>query len=235
MGAKEVAEQAGEAVVSILERATEMRFCLHLVCVFLYLEISLFLILKRSQFTYGWSALDSLTPGQLAVLLLGYFFVMGYLLRLLFGIVSHFLSKIYRRFYWNRRESLRNSSGWVHRQELLSRAYQSKDSELLRQTEERKKTWHKTYKENSEMAYLAFSVLVLCIANAVLVSNGLFDQCVLLATRNFVIGGLILLSLPLITLIWMDASVDVLDQYYVYHLDIYQEIQAKKKSPDWKR
>lgn len=226
----EIKDKAKDAALPILERATQMHFCLHFLCAYLYAEVALFLAFHRSIFSYKWGDFDALTPAYWALLVLGYFFLAGYAFKIVAGIVQYWARMAHIRFSspkWE--DELHRQAGWVPTREVLKRAYEKDSGELVRQVEERVQICRKESIEASENAYLALLTIFLYCANWIVVSGGTIDWLKALTSPNIFHSVVFFLSLPLFGYIWFYAADDYSRRNYIYHRPIYDEIEGGKK------
>lgn len=232
MDIRKILDEASEKVVPILEKATEMRFFMHLLCVALYLEIGLFIIFHKEPLALTWDDFEKLSPAQIAALLIGYFTLMGYVFRVLYAVVGRSLGWGYGVYFSSGRTRYSELDGWVHRDELIRRSYERKDPELMRQVENRKDQCSLARQETRDMAHLAFSALTFLVIDALLISGGLIDGLGLIL--NACLSGDVIKSVqflllsPLILLILSDVVDDEAKEDYVEHKPIYKEIEDIK-------
>ena len=232
MTAKELIEKSASQVASFFEKAIEIRFFLHLLCVALYIELGLFVAFKKPVFLLTWVEFEYLSPGEVVALVLGYFALMGYVLRLLYVIVV-FCLRFSITYLPPNKTRWSDVPGMVHSSKIICRAYQTKDNELIRQLETHKELCKRDRNERRELAYLAFVSLILIALNESFVVGNVLDE-----GAHFVSGFLsknsvqifsVILLLPLIFLIWLDASDDYSQDEYMRHDPLYQELEEEKR------
>jgi hypothetical protein len=215
---------------SILEKSTEVQFFLHLFCISTYLEIALFIIKKPSLLQIGWGDIEHIEPGKVIWVALGYFFLMGYAIRLAYALFIHGLSWLQLK-YLTREESAFEKSGKVSMADVLASAYARKDSELYRLLETHKEESRKDRNETRKIAYLFFAAGVLGLFSYKFVPDNIVSTAF-----NWFIGfagwattgaiGLLILPLPCM-LIWIDARKD---DFKLYHPPLFAELEEKKKN-----
>jgi hypothetical protein len=230
MSPKDMMEDAGRATVSLFERSTEIRLCLHLSCAFTYASTVVPLIMHKSILDIEWRNLEQLVPAYWAFTIAGYFLLMGYVLPMTYGVASYFMRWIYIKYFWRLGDHLGRKRGWVSSSELIRRAYEQKDSELLRMVEARKEQCAKEWKEIQETGSLSFSILVLAVGTFFIDPQGgviALINAYLGLNVTLTLGGI--LSIPLMTFIANDTTQDFTRRWYVDHGPIYEEVQKDKR------
>ncbi len=124
-------------------------------------------------------------------------------------------------------------AGMVHKDEVLQKAYESKDNELTRMLEEHQQTCRSDRKDLRQLSYLAFAGLALISLNYAFVTNGLLSEATASISRLVGQGSIsvlvVILTLPLLALIYLDASDDCSRDEYLRHEPLYLELYKKKE------
>lgn len=233
MSTKELIEKAATQVISFFEKATEMRFFLHFLCVALYLELGVSFALKKSIFLLTWTEVEHLSLGVVFTFVIGYFALMGYIFRLLFAVLSFCLRGLNIIHMSSTGVRWSDVKGMVHEREIIRRAYGSKDYELTRQLDAHKEACKQDRKETRELAYLSFAALIIIALSKWLISGGILDEAAvfvgaLLSEKTAYTLGVLLL-LPMGGLIWFDAAEDCSHDEYLMHEPIFLEVEEEKR------
>jgi hypothetical protein len=229
-----VSEKVATQTVNLFERATELRFFLHFLCVALYLDIVALTMTGNPLQTITLDKIQHIQIGKSILVAFGYFFVMGYALRIFYGFMFIIFHRLDLRFGFSDHTNFFKERGWVRKSDVLQISYEKKDNELRKAMDAREETCQKERKEQGEFGYLAFSALVLVGLNYFLVPNGFLGE------GNARLGGLIgnqlghLLSvallLPALVFIWQDWTDDDSRDWWLYHLPLYNELKKEKES-----
>lgn len=226
--AKDVVEKVAEQTVVFFEKATEVRFLLHFLCIAIYLELGLFLITGKPLHLAIWSKAEYFEVGKAMLVALGYFFLMGYFFRLMYALICFMGQRIH-----SDKKSLREIPGMVHEGDVRQYAYDTKDNELLRALDTHKESCHRNRKETKELAYLSFAALALVSACIILVPDSFLDlsfQWVAgFAGKKLAAVASLFLLLPLLILIWGDATDDFERDQYLLHKPLYSVLKNEKQ------
>lgn len=227
--ARDVVEKVAEQTVVFFEKATEVRFLLHFLCIAIYLELGLFLITgKPLHLAVILSKAEYFEVGKAMLVALGYFFLMGYLFRLMYALICFMGQRIH-----SDKKSLREIPGMVHEGDVRQYAYDTKDNELLRTLETHKESCLRNRKETKELAYLSFAALALVSACLILVPDSFLDlsfQWIAgFAGEELAVLALLFLLLPLLILIWGDTTDDFERDQYLLHKPLYSVLENEKQ------
>lgn len=230
MTTSEVANKITAQAASLLEKATEFRLFCHAICIAGYLEVALFFTTGYPLLAVSWKTIESITPGTALLGVVGYFALMGYILRVVYVSFFSMLRAIARSsLFSSGRARWYEKDGYVSENNVLTKTYASKDYEPLRPLDEHKKQCKEDRRETREFAYLYFSALGLSVLNYCIVPGGFlttgYTQLSGLVS-NWVVIGALLLPLPLL---WFDASDDDDRDRHLYHPPLAREIAEERK------
>lgn len=239
MTASEAIEKATSHATSFFEKATEFRFFLHALCIALYFELAVHAISKHSLLTLEWREIEAIKPGLLAIGMLGYFFLMGYGLRVLYLVVYWCMVQLALiRFFQPERTPPRELRGFVSEKDILAESYASKDYELLRMLETHRKRCADDRKETKELAYLYFSAFSLSWFNHVFLPESFLTlgyTALVEFTSQRIARIILIISLTPWLLVWLDATDDPERDRYLRHEPIYTKIREEARKEREKR
>lgn len=234
MMAIEIIEKAVGQVTGFFEKATEMRFFAHLTCLLSYLDLGLFLSTRKALPALAWNDFGHVSPGELGFLVVGYFFLMGYIFRITHAVFSWSIGWLGNEFGSTKKTGWGDVTGMVHEDAVLKKAYESTNHhDLTRMLEAEKKEHQKDAKEFRELGYISFTALVLVLCNYWFVPAGIANQC-----DEFFIGllgsrvGHSLSVLLLVPFAWVALAAITSDydrENYLKHQPLYAEIEDEKR------
>lgn len=239
MTVKDTAEKVITQAASFFEKTTELRFFLHVFCVFAYTEIVLYFITNHAILGIPREALEGISPGTLSLSVLGYFALMGYCFRLLYFVVFMAVSALAAvSLFSTKKTQWYEVPGLVSRRDILAKAYASKDYEPVRMLEEHSKRCSEDRMKTKKLAYLYFSALCLGVWSYYRIPGGFlaagYGQLSSMMGETVANFAFLALFLPLF-FIWLDASDDYDRDQYIHHGPLYSEIYAERQQKKEKR
>lgn len=218
--------------LSLLEKTTEIRFFLHILCIGLYLQIANAFVFGDRVPPVAWAEFENLSPVKVLALVVCYFALMGYVFRIAYVFVTFAIRRLNDRISSSNDTRWGDIPGMVHEDDVVHHAYVSKDSELIRQLEAHKIVCRQERKELGDLAYLSFAALILIVFDHYWDHSGLIEiaqACMQhMLTEKLVLPINVLLLLPLFVIIWRDITVDYDRETYLKHGPLYEELKRNK-------
>lgn len=234
MLAKEAIEKVAVHAPGFFEKATEARSFLHLLCLLSYLELGLFVSAGKPLSALTWDDFEYFSPGAVGLLIVGYFFLMGYVFRLVYAVFSWLVNLFDKTFSSPRKTGWGDLTGMVHENDVLAKAYESKDHhDLTRMLEAHKDTCRKDKKEFQELGYVSFAALVLVLCNYRFVTEGIATRSdelfIELGGSMLAYSASTLLLVPLAWVVWAAITSDFDRENYLKHKPLYDEIKERQR------
>jgi len=222
-------QQGKAASFSLVERAADGKFFLHILCLALYLDMATQTVLAKALPNVTWSDFHQIPPGTYFMVLLVYSSLMGLGFRIVYGLLTYFLGWINTVYLTRGRDTWRNDSSYVSRQKIRWYAFTTKDTEPMKQLQTQQESNRTHRKAMREFGYLMFAALVFLaigysmdsyVHHALLPwveSNQLYA-----AVYSFVLLGFAFM-------IWFDATADVWQDEYLYHPELARYLEDERK------
>lgn len=234
MMAREFVEKVAAQATGFFEKATEMRFFVHLLCLLSYLELGLFVSTGKALHALTWDDFEHLSPGVVGLLVLGYFFLMGYIFRLVYAVFSWLVALLDSELGPTRKTGWGGIFGMVHKNDVLKKAYESTGQhDLTRMLEAQQKDCRRDAKEFRELGYVSFAALLLVLWNYWFVTEGMAARSdeLFIGLGGSLLGHSIstLLLVPLAWVVWAAITSDFDQENYLEHKPLYDEIEEQKR------
>lgn len=230
-----VVGKAVDQAVTMLEKSTESRVFLHVLCAVLYLDASLCLLTGAGLVKLDWvSAERYLHTGNILLIFLGYLALMGYVFHLIYAFaVTYVAGWVYLFFGFYGRVGYRDVPGYVHERDVLRVAYTEKNDQLFAEIKAHKIQCNKDRQEIRNLSYLAFAALCLGVCGWFFTPEGalrIFDTFIVHAI-DVNVTNLVecLLVLPVLMIIYFDISYDSSRCEYIKHYPLYEKIMDERR------
>lgn len=214
--------------IPLLERTTELRIFLHLLCASIYAESLTQYALSRRLWGMNYADLAAIPYGIIVIGVVGYFGLMGLVLPLLHATFRYFAFRLVlgsekEQGIWGKID------GMVHRSEILKAAYKTKDYEPVRLLEAHRKRCQENRQGLRTLGKLAFASIILLLGSGFLVRGGYFWALItwveILAGNLLAYFTMLIVIAPLSWLIYADLQDDQDRDEYLYFPPLYYQLQ----------
>ncbi len=213
---------------SIVERAADGKFFLHILCFALYLDIAIQTVLGKSLPNVTWSDFLQLPPGTYFMVLLVYSSLMGLGFRIAYALLTYSLGWFNRMYLTRGRDTWRNDSSYVSREKIRWYTFTTKDTEPMKQLQAQQETSRTHRKTMSEFGYLMFAALAFLTIGYLMDSYVHHDLLPWVESSRLYapVYGLVLLGFAF--MIWFDATAEVWQDDYLYHPELAEYLKNLK-------
>lgn len=235
MTTETIGVRAATLATRLLDQATEFKFFLQFLCLFLYIEIGTSVVLGAPFIELTWVTLQQLTIGKLFIGIILYFGAMSYLLKIPYIMILYIGNTRIAYFFTNYNNKYDEGyfSQRVHYQKALTKAYEAKDKELKKEVDEHMERCKERNNENKEAGILAFSSIFLGCIDFFLIRNSFllegYNALITVMPQDLATIIVLLLLFPFLLLIHTSMKSTYDADFYLYHPALHRELEADKK------
>jgi hypothetical protein len=155
-----MAEKIINQAFTFLEKASEIKFSLHCLCLAFYLDMALHTALQQPISDMEWTDFQQVRPSTYFVILVIYLSLMGLVFRFSYGFFSYVLGWL-NSMYLNSGKTFGAGPYDVSKKEVLEYGIETKDYRPLDQFDEHVENVKKNRLQTIQLANLVFSILIL--------------------------------------------------------------------------
>lgn len=215
---------------SLVEKAADGKFFLHILCLALYLDMAAGKVLGKALPEIAWSDFHQIAPGAYFMLLLVYSALMGLGFKIVYGVLTYFLGWVNTVYLSGGRDTWRSDSSYVPRGKIRRYSFKTKDMEPMKQLQAQKESNQAHRKSVNEFGFLMFAAMAFLSLGYG--SNSYVHSTLLpwVEAHQFfaTLYGAVLLGFGF--MVWLDATADVWQDQYLYHPELAKYLEDEEEA-----
>jgi hypothetical protein len=215
---------------SLVEKAADGKFFLHILCLALYLDMAAGKVLGKALPEIAWSDFHQIAPGTYFMTLLVYSALMGLGFKIIYGVLTYSLGWVNTVYLNGGRDTWRKDSSYVSEQKIRLYTFISKDTKPMEELQAQKEINRVHRKGVNEFGFLMFAAMAflsLGYGSDSYVHNVLLPW---IEVHKFfaVLYGMVLLGFGF--MVWLDATADAWQDQYLYHPELAKYLEGEEKA-----